>query len=353
MFPAKSTAEQILAQKEALATAIAKHQYNQYSQDWSAVKADRFQKSVRDIAYHLDYLIEAINAEQTSLFEDYISWAKALFAGLKFPDTVLPQTLESMRTVLLESLPVASHSVINHYLDAGLTQCAAAPELPDSHMTDSSPLSDLAQSYLNALLAGERHEASKLILDAVEEGTSVKKIYLDVFQQSQREIGHLWQTNKVSVAEEHYCTAATQLIMSQLYPHIFSIERTGRRMLATSIGGELHEIGIRMVADFFEMDGWDTYFLGANAPTETILETIETQKPDIVAISATITSHVSRVEELIQAIKEHQMDYAPYIIVGGYPFNVAPELWQKVGADGYGINADEALTVSTNLVSVT
>jgi MerR family transcriptional regulator, light-induced transcriptional regulator len=352
MFPAKSTAEQILAQKEPLATSIAKHQYSLYSQDWSQAKAEHFQKSVRDIAYHLDYLTEAINAGQTSLFEDYISWAKALFVGLEFPDTVLPQTLESMRTVLVASLPVESHSTINQYLDAGLAQCAAAPELPDSHMMAPSPLSDLAQAYLNALLAGERHKASKLILDAVDEGTSVKRIYLDVFQQSQREIGRLWQINKVSVAEEHYCTAATQLIMSQLYPHIFSTERIGRRMLATSIGGDLHEIGIRMVADFFEMEGWDTYFLGANAPTETILQAIETQKPDIVAISATITSHISRVEDLIHAIKEHQNDHTPYIIVGGYPFNVAPNLWQKVGADGYAINADEALKVSTNLVSV-
>lgn len=351
MFPTKSTAKHILEQKKSLATDIAKHQYNQYSQDWSEAKASHFQKSVRDIAYHLDYLKEAINAEQTSLFKDYISWAKALFTGLKFPDTVLPQTLESMRTVLVESLPVESHSVINHYLDAGLSQCAAAPELPDSHMMVPAPLSDLAQAYLNALLVGKRHEASKLILDAVDEGTSVKRIYLDVFQQSQREIGRLWQINEVSVAEEHYCTAATQLIMSQLYPYIFSVERIGRRMLATSIGGDLHEIGIRMVADFFEMDGWDTYFLGANAPAITILQAIETQKPDVVAISATITSHVSRVEALIQAIKDHQMDHAPHIIVGGYPFNVAPNLWQKVGADGYGMNADEALKVSTDLVS--
>jgi methanogenic corrinoid protein MtbC1 len=122
-------------------------------------------------------------------------------------------------------------------------------------------------------------------------------------------------------------------------------------MVATSIGGDLHEIGIRMVADFFEMDGWDTYFLGANTPTETILQTIENQKPDIVAISATITSHVSHVEALIKAIKDQQLDDPPRIIVGGYPFNVAPNLWQKIGADGFGINAEEAVKMSTNLVT--
>lgn len=351
MFPAKIIVDVINAQKEELATAVAKHQYSQYSQEWSEVKTSHFQKSVRDIAYHLDYLAEALNADKPSLFEDYIQWAKALFIGLKFPDTVLPQTIESMRTVLKDFLPAETYPVLDSYLDAGIAQCTNAPNQPNSYMMASTPLSELAQTYLDALLAGKSREASKLILDAVNEGTSVKAIYLDVFQQSQREIGRLWQINKVSVAEEHFCTAATQLIMSQLYPHIFSTERIGRRILATSVSGDLHEIGIRMVADFFEMEGWDTYFMGANTPTEAILQTIETQKPDVLAISATITSHVSQVAHLIEVVKESQLDHIPHIIVGGYPFNVAPDLWQSIGADGYAQNADAAITMSSNLVT--
>ena len=88
----------------------------------------------------------------------------------------------------------------------------------------------------------------------VEQGTPARDIYLQVFQPAQREVGRLGQTNRISVALEHYVTAATQPIMSQLYPRIFSPEKTGRRLIATCVGGELHEIGVRMVADFFEMD---------------------------------------------------------------------------------------------------
>ncbi|MDZ7776615.1 MAG: hypothetical protein U5L09_13885 [Bacteroidales bacterium] len=54
--------------------------------------------------------------------------------------------------------------------------------------------------------------------------------------------------------------------MSQLYPYIFNSQRVGKSMVAATVGGELHEMGIRMVADFFEMEGWDTWYLGANAP---------------------------------------------------------------------------------------
>lgn len=69
-------------------------------------------------------------------------------------------------------------------------------------------------------MRGERGVAGRLILNAVEQGTPVKDIYLWVFQPTQ------------------------------------------------------HEIGMRMVADFFEMEGWDTYYLGANTPTRSILQTI-------------------------------------------------------------------------------
>ena len=76
-----------------------------------------------------------------------------------------------------------------------------------------------------------------------------------------------WQMNRLTVAQEHYCTAATQMIMSQLYPYIFEGERNGRVLVATCVAENLHEIGVRMVTDFFEMDGWDTFYLGANVPT--------------------------------------------------------------------------------------
>ena len=58
-----------------------------------------------------------------------------------------------------------------------------------------------------------------------------------MFQLSLREVGRLWQMNQISVAQEHYCTAATQLIMSQLYPYIFSGERRNRTLIAAYAGG--------------------------------------------------------------------------------------------------------------------
>ncbi len=80
--------------------------------------------------------------------------------------------------------------------------------------------------------------------------------------------------NQLGVAEEHYCTAATQLIMSQLYPYIFvAVERRGTAV-ASCVSGDLHELGARMVCDFLELDGWSTHFFGANMPGAGVARTV-------------------------------------------------------------------------------
>ena len=73
--------------------------------------------------------------------------------------------------------------------------------------------------------------------------------------------------------------------------------------ISESISGELHEIGVRIIADFFEMEGWDTYYLGANSPTAAIVQAVADRRADILAVSATMTFHVRAVENLIATIR--------------------------------------------------
>src|SRR5947208_2720790 len=115
------------------------------------------------------------------------------------------------------------HRTTSRTIDAQrptLAQADAPGDLP-TLLEGDDPLTELARQYLRALLAGERQGASRLILDAVKAGVPVRDIYLHVFQRCQQEAGRLWQVNRLTVAQEHYATAATQLIMAQLYPHVF------------------------------------------------------------------------------------------------------------------------------------
>jgi methanogenic corrinoid protein MtbC1 len=347
----KEVSRAINERRNALAEAITTRQYELQPELFERYGAAGRIKCAQDAGFHLSYLAEAIGASQPSLFADYIAWAKVMLEGRGIPECDLARNLEIINDSLQRELPAGMGMVAAEYVESGLTQLPQLPSDLPACIGEGNPLAGLARQYLNALLRGERHVASRLILDAVEEGVSVQDIYLYVFQRSQHEIGRLWQMNLLSVAQEHYCTAATQLIMSQLYPHLFASEKNGRTLVATCVAGDLHEIGVRMVSDFFEMAGWDTFYMGANTPTNCVLETLAERGADVLAVSATITPHVRAVANLIDSVRASNEGRGVKIIVGGYPFNIAPDLWETVGADACARDALESVSVVNQLAA--
>lgn len=333
-----------------LAEKIVELQYQHQPQVWKPYGSSGREKSVRDAGYHLTYLAEAVEADTPLLFAEYLAWVKVLFANLNFPVHVLSATLDCTRQVLSDELPAEERAVALSILDASVEELNHAPTDIPSFIVGDAPLDKLTRQFLDALLRADRRAASQMILDAVQKGVSVKDIYTQVFQRSQREIGRLWQTSQISVAQEHFCTAATQMIMSQLYPYIFTGERKDHRLVVACVGGELHEIGARMVADFFEMNGWDSYFLGANTPPESIIRTMEERRADILALSATMTFHISTVAGIIKDVRA-RASLPTRILVGGYPFNLSPDLWRKIGAHGYAPDAETAIAEANRVLA--
>ena len=307
-------------------------------------------KCAQDVKYNLAYLSQAIASSSPPLFVTYIDWVKVLFEGLKIPTRELAESLEITGNLLQQRFPDGA-AIVQNFINLGLEHLAGAPEVIPSFFDELHPLVALARQYLDMLLRGERSAAGRLILDAVSDHISVQDIYLRVFQPSQQELGRLWQINQLSVAQEHYCTAVTQLIMSQLYANIFTTNRNGHCLVAACVGGELHEIGLRMVTDFFEMEGWDTYYLGSNTPASGIVQALVERKADILAISATMTFHVKLVADLIKQVRTVDTGWRIKILTGGYPFNIEPKLWQQVGADGTAPDAQECIAVANTLMA--
>ncbi len=97
------------------------------------------------------------------------------------------------------------------------------------------------------------------------------------------EIGDLWHRNVITVDKEHYATSVNQTVMSGFFDEIFERPRKNRTLVAGAVGSELHEMGIRMLSDIFEYQGWDTFYLGAALPEQAVLEAIGEHKPDLVA----------------------------------------------------------------------
>ncbi len=310
-------------------------------------------KCLQDTFCHIQNLIQALRYSSPLLFTEYVSWFAYLLVNQNIPVQDLHTNLAALGSALKEQVPDLEESVFSKYLQPAVQIINKPLADVDSFIDDSQPHAMLCREYLAALLEGNHKQARQMVLEAVKSGTSVRDIYLYIFQNSQWEVGRLWQQKKITVGQEHFCTAATQSIMSQLYPYTFSgVQRLGKRLVAICVGDELHELGLRMLSDFLEMDGWDTYYLGANVPLESILKAISEPPADVLAISTTMTIHLPFTQMIIDRVHDESFSTGARILVGGYAFNIDPMLWQKVGADGYAVNSAVAVDEARRLVGL-
>ena len=199
-------------------------------------------------------------------------------------------------------------------------------------------------AYLAALRAGDRHAAYRALDVALDDGRELGQVYLDVVQPAMREIGRLWQEDELTVAEEHLATAITESAMSRMFERVF-VWRDLRtpRLLAACAEEERHQMGLRMLCDLLELAGWETTYLGASVPIESLVDLVRKHQPAAVAISATIAPHVPRVRDAIRAIRSAPLPSQPVIAVGGRVFLNDPPLAERVGADFTAADAAEAV----------
>lgn len=301
------------------------------------------EKYFQDNTYHLLYLAEAVRFNSVSLFTEYLSWAKVLLKSLDIPESIFIDTLKHLRSAIKNTLPKEEGKSIVKFLSKSIKEFPRLKDSIPSFLLRDNPYFEEASHYLNLLLSYNKSGASNYILDLSKSEMDLKDLYIHVFQPVQYEVGRLWQMNKISVAQEHYCTAASQLIMAQLYPQIFNKAKNGKRFVGISIAQELHDIGIRMICDLLELEGWDTIYLGGNIPSPSVLKIIDERKPDVLGISAAIAFHLNEAADLIKSVKEKYPKVK--VVVGGYAFSKDKELWKSIGADAYSINAANAVKI--------
>jgi hypothetical protein len=251
----QEVAQTLRARSAELAQALVELHYVREPELVSRYGPDGRARCLQDAAHHLRYLAEAVESSRPSLFVDYVTWAKIVLTGRKIPANDLKRNLENLIELLRLRLPRPLADRVTPMVAAAAEALDDSPGAVSSFLAAPQAEVPLAREYLEALLAGRRRQAAELVLGAVDRGLRMQEVYLKVFQPVLLEVGRLWQINEITVAHEHYCTAATQQVMTLLYPRIFTTPRIGRTFVSAAIGGDLHEIGSRMVADFLEMEG--------------------------------------------------------------------------------------------------
>ena len=186
-------------------------------------------------------------------------------------------------------------------------------------MTDKALLSnEIYQQYMSSLVAGDRAACRNIVMSLLGQDIPLLELYTDLFQRSMYEVGERWERNLISVVTEHIATSITENVMAMSYPRLFAHPKTGKSAIVSCVANEYHQIGGRMVADYFEMQGWDSQFAGASQPLGDLVRFVRERQPDVVALSAAIHSSLPNLTEAVEAILD--CSAKPRIIVGGQAF---------------------------------
>jgi methanogenic corrinoid protein MtbC1 len=198
-------------------------------------------------------------------------------------------------------------------------------------MTD--PTTD-CDRFLEALRRGDRRAADGVVDHILDRGAGLRDLYLDVIQPAMREIGRLWQENELTVAEEHLATAITQSAMGRAFERVYRWhESRNPSLIAACVDEERHQVGLRMICDLLELEGWDPAYLGASVPVESLVAMVEKRRPDVVALSAATAPNLPRLRDAVGAIRKAPLTTQPLIMVGGRAVSGNPELASRLGAD--------------------
>ena len=174
------------------------------------------------------------------------------------------------------------------------------------------------RAYMTALLAGDRRRCLAILSDRLDRGAAIRDLYEGLFRDSLYEVGDLWESNRISVAAEHMATAITEGLMNGLYDRIVSARRIQRKAVVASVAGELHQVGGKMVADVFEMRGWDSYYLGADIPAGELVRLVRDIRPDAAGLSMSLYFHLDSLKKTLRRLRDGFPDLA--VIVGGQAF---------------------------------
>lgn len=159
-----------------------------------------------------------------------------------------------------------------------------------------------------ALAARDRHAAVTAALEAVANGTvGVVELYAQVLGPLLVDTGSAWQAGAERVWEEHYASATVRTIIEALYPEVMrqaaAVPHRDTRVLLANPPRERHDLGLRMLADRFELAGYPVTFLGADTPLEEIAAAAIATRSDLVVLSVSTLYERVELRDFLEALR--------------------------------------------------
>ena len=205
------------------------------------------------------------------------------------------------------------------------------------------------KNVYDAVLAGEADAVKENIQISLDAGLDPNLILNEGMIGAMREVGQRFEAGDFFVPEMLISARAMQGGMALLKPHLQKggVQSSGKVVIGT-VKGDLHDIGKNLVALMLEGAGFEIKDLGTDVAAEDFIAAIKSEKPDILALSALLTTTMPSMKQTIEAVKEAGLRDQVKVIIGGAP--VTEDYSRQIGADGFSPDASRAVGLAESLV---
>lgn len=205
------------------------------------------------------------------------------------------------------------------------------------------------QKLFDAVLEGDFEGVKTNVQAALDANLNPNAILNDGMIAAMREVGCRFEAGEYYVPEMLIAARAMQSGMAILKPHLQQADRksSGKVVIGT-VKGDLHDIGKNLVALMLEGAGFEIKDLGVDVPVEEFIRVVREEQPDIVAMSALLTTTMQMMKQTIDAFETAGLRHQVKFIIGGAP--VTETYASQIGADGFSTDASRAVNVVKALI---
>ena len=304
-----------------------------------------------DIEVRILQLAEAIAVDAPLLFTDAVVWYRTALSRRGVADDYLAATIDALCEVLVRELPQGAEVVIAPVLALARRSALAVPRVPPCPIEAPSAYTLVAQRFLLAMLEGNGDEALDIVREAIRGGASVAAIHDHVLAPAQREVGHMWMLGEAPIADEHFASQLAGQVLLMLQERVARPSPTAPHVVAFAVQGNLHELGVRVIAQRLQLAGYRVTNLGADLPASDLPWAIGDRPCDLLAVSATMLLHLGQARSLVE-LRDRDLHGKPPILLGGAPFARIPDLHLRLGAEAGAGDAEAAVLAAHRLAPI-
>jgi 5-methyltetrahydrofolate--homocysteine methyltransferase len=200
-----------------------------------------------------------------------------------------------------------------------------------------------------AVVDGDRKQVIEAIQEAIEKGEKADVILQEGIVNGMAEVGRLFEEGEYFVPEMLIAARAVKDGLQVLKPYLqmADIQPRGKVLIGT-VKGDLHDIGKNLVSIMLEGAGYQVIDLGVDVDSALFLEKVKEEEPDILALSALLTTTMVNMAEVIKMTRSDKQARNLKIIIGGAP--VTQTFADEIGADGYSMDASQAVRLVNYLM---